>query len=65
MFTSLLYHPVLLISHRALHYIEEHKGEKEKRTERKGKDKEMHIRNIENGNFFIQRISCKNDVTQE
>ncbi len=65
MSTSLLHHPVLLISYRASHYIEEHEGEKKKRTERKVKDKEMHIRNIENGDFFTQRISCKNDVTQE
>ncbi len=65
MFTSLLHHPVLLISYRASHYIGEHEGEKKKRTEGKVKDKEMHIRNIENGAFFTQRISCNNDVTQE
>jgi hypothetical protein len=65
MFTSLLHYPVLLISHGALHYIEEYEGEKKKRTERDVMDKKMHIRNIENGDFFIQRVSCKNDVTQE
>jgi hypothetical protein len=59
MFTSLLHHPILLKTH---HYIEEHEGERKRRAERRVKDKEMHIRNIEDGDFSIQRISCKSGV---
>ncbi len=47
MFTSLLAHLIQFISHNTHHYIEEHEGERKKRAERRVKDKEMHIRNIE------------------
>ena len=64
MFTSLLHHPVVFISHKAHSYIDERERE---RIERKVKDKEMHIRNIdiENGDYFIQRVSRKCDIIEE
>jgi hypothetical protein len=40
------------------------KREKGEHWSKKVKDK-RHIRNIENGDFPIQRISCKNNITQE
>jgi hypothetical protein len=49
MFTSLLHHPVVLISHEAHGYTEEHERERKKRIGRKVKYKEMHICNIDNG----------------
>jgi translation initiation factor IF-3 len=63
MFTSLLHHPVVLISHEAHRYIEEHKRERKKRTGRMVKYKEMHIRNIDNGDYLIYRISSMNAIT--
>jgi len=39
MFTSLLHHPILFISHKTHHYIEEHEGERKRRTERRVKEK--------------------------
>ncbi len=36
-----------------------------KRKEQIVNDNGMHMRNIENGDFSTQRISYKNDVTQE
>jgi translation initiation factor IF-3 len=56
--TTPSYSSVNIIQNTSLYRRTRKRKEEKKRTERIVKDKEMHMRNIENGDFSIEKISC-------